>query len=98
MKLLIKTLKHLWKAPTYTVAMTFAMLCGTIEVVWFFIRQKFFRNYLPNYDTVEDNRLYRGGQPSDTGLKQLAENGVRTLVVLRTDCNTKSIALSLIHI
>ncbi|MBI5273833.1 MAG: tyrosine-protein phosphatase [Chlamydiales bacterium] len=84
---MINTLKHVWKAPTYTIIIILGMLCGTIEVIVFFIRQFLFKNYLPNYDAVEDSKLYRGGQPSDIGIAQLASEGIKTIIILRTDCN-----------
>lgn len=91
MKLFLNTLKHVWKAPTYTIAIVLGMLCGTVEVIIFFIRQYFFNNYLPNYDAVEIDKLYRGGQPSDVGIGQLADRGIKTLIILRTDCDLDKI-------
>jgi protein tyrosine/serine phosphatase len=39
---------------------------------------------LPNYHTVEEN-LYRGGRPSDAGLKWLADQGVKTILDLENE-------------
>jgi len=39
---------------------------------------------VPNFHTVNDN-IYRGGQPSDEGLRALASAGVKTIVDLRDD-------------
>src|SRR4051812_22097316 len=39
---------------------------------------------VPNFHTVND-RVYRGGQPSDEGLRNLAASGVKTIVDLRDE-------------
>ena len=77
-------LKHLWSVNRFTFKMFFAMICGTIEVIGFFIRQKMFNNHLPNFNCVEEGKLYRGGQPTEEGVGSLVEIGVKTLVILRT--------------
>ncbi len=91
MKILLATLRHVWKAPKFTLVIFFGMLCGTIDVIIFFVRQKIFRNYLPNFHTVDHGQLYRGGQPSDAGMKLLADQGIKTFIVLRTDCDVRKI-------
>ncbi|HYO63930.1 MAG TPA: tyrosine-protein phosphatase [Pyrinomonadaceae bacterium] len=42
------------------------------------------RRELPNFQRVNE-RLYRGGQPTERGLRRLAALGVRTVVNLRAD-------------
>jgi protein tyrosine/serine phosphatase len=37
---------------------------------------------LPNFHKVSEN-LYRGGQPSDEGIKKLAEMGIKTVISFR---------------
>lgn len=91
MKILFATLRHVWKAPKITLTVILGMLCGTVEVIAFFIKQKIFRNYLPNYHTVDSHHLYRGGQPSEEGLRLLADRGIKTIIDLRTDCDQKKI-------
>ena len=39
---------------------------------------------IPNFATVEDG-LYRGGQPSELGFKELSRRGVMTVINLRDD-------------
>jgi len=39
---------------------------------------------LPNFHQVSE-KLYRGGQPTDAGLKRLVQQGVKTIVNLRDD-------------
>jgi len=39
---------------------------------------------LPNFHRVND-QLYRGGKPTEAGLKRLAQQGVKTIVNLRDD-------------
>ncbi|MCF7851695.1 MAG: tyrosine-protein phosphatase [Simkaniaceae bacterium] len=56
-----------------------------MEVLWFVVKQKFFKNYLPNYDIVDGERLHRGGQPHEEGLNALAERGIKTIINLRKD-------------
>lgn len=59
------------------------IVLGFIEVVFFCIRQKFFKATLPNYDVVEHERLHRGGQPNVMGLNELESKGIRTIIHLR---------------
>ncbi|MCI5052567.1 MAG: tyrosine-protein phosphatase [Simkaniaceae bacterium] len=81
----VSALKHLWSAQHYTIKMFFVLICGTCSVIHFFIRQKIFRNHLPNFSVVDDGILFRGGQPTEEGVSQLVDKGVKTLVILRTD-------------
>src|SRR5690349_11060466 len=37
---------------------------------------------LPNFQKVDDH-LYRGGQPTDLGFKDLAQRGIKTVIDLR---------------
>src|SRR6476660_9575602 len=39
---------------------------------------------VPNFQTVND-RIYRGGQPSNEGFRNLAAMGIKTIVDLRED-------------
>lgn len=59
------------------------IVLGFIEVIYFCIRQKFFKAILPNYDVVEHKRLHRGGQPNVMGLNELESKGIRTIIHLR---------------
>src|SRR5688500_15746230 len=38
-----------------------------------------------NFAVIEQDGLYRGGQPSYEGIQQLKSNGVRTVIDLRDD-------------
>ena len=49
---------------------------------------------IANFHQV-DNRLYRGAQPGDEGIRQLAQLGVRTIVNLRTGDEDAAIASEL---
>ena len=42
---------------------------------------------IENFAVVEDDGLYRGGQPSYEGITSLKEHGVRTVIDLRDDRN-----------
>lgn len=85
MKFILKTLKHLWSAPTYTLKVILALTWGTFKVFAFFIKQRLFGMDLPNHAIVKPDCLYRGGQPSAKGMKMLMRKGIKTIVVLRTD-------------
>ena len=56
---------------------------GGIEVIWFYVRQNVFGNRLPNYSVVDETALHRGGQPSTTGVHELAQQGIKTIINLR---------------
>jgi uncharacterized protein (TIGR01244 family) len=43
------------------------------------------RKELPNFHTVTEGKLYRGGQPKAGGLRKLASLGVKTVINLRGD-------------
>ncbi len=68
-----------------------ALLCGSFEVVIFYIKQKILRYRVQNYHVVDDNLLHRGGQPSMSGLKQLAKDGIKTIINLRIGYFNKKI-------
>jgi len=82
--------RSLWKLCANTILYVLALACGLFEVLWFYIRQKFLGYRLPNYHVV-DNVLYRGGQPSTSGLRQLAKEGVKTIINLRTEDFNKKV-------
>ncbi len=63
----------------------FLLFCGSFEVLVFLFRQKVFGNKLPGYSTVAPDLLYRGGQPSMKGVKELVKRGVKTIINLRVD-------------
>ncbi|MBM3193889.1 MAG: hypothetical protein FJZ59_06650 [Chlamydiae bacterium] len=83
MSLRKKLLKSFCKITKNLALYALAFLFGGIEVIWFFIRQKFLGNKLPNYSIVEENALHRGGMPSEEGVKELAKNGIKTIINLR---------------
>ncbi len=60
-----------------------AFFIGSLAILLFYIRQHFFGHKIPNYVKVADRRLYRGGQPSKAGLKELMKHGIHTVVNLR---------------
>lgn len=60
-----------------------AFFVGGIKILIFYIRQQFFGNSVPNYTTVKDSLLYRGGQPSLAGMRKLSKSGIGTIVNLR---------------
>ncbi len=68
-----------------------ALLFGGVEVILFFIRRKFLGQVLPNYHSVDEETLYRGGQPSNEGLRALAEKGIRTIINLRIEDFNKEV-------
>ena len=85
-------LKSLFKITSNSLSYMVALLWGTAEVILFYIRQRIFRNYIPNYHVVDGETLYRGGQPSNEGLRALAKQGVKTIINLRaSDFNKKVI-------
>lgn len=77
--------RFMWKATANSILFVLALICGIYEVTCFYVRQRVFRNVLPNYHTVADSSLYRGGQPSNAGLRELAKKGVKTIINLRTE-------------
>lgn len=83
MSLRRKLLKSFWKITKNLFLYSLAFICGGVEVIWFFIRQKLLGNKLPNYSIVEENVLHRGGMPSEKGVQQLAKNGIKTIINLR---------------
>ena len=89
----VSIIKTLWKISANSIFYCLAMLCGTYEVVSFYVRQKFFGNHLPKYFEVDGRCLYRGGQPSNLGLRELAKQGIKTIINLRVgDFNKKVIS------
>ncbi len=60
-----------------------AFFLGGIKIIIFYIRQHLFGNRVPNYITVKDACLYRGGQPSVAGMQELLNGGIATVVNLR---------------
>ena len=68
-----------------------ALVFGGVEVALFFIRRKFLGQVLPNYHSVDEQTLYRGGQPSDEGLRTLAKKGIRTIINLRIEDFNKEV-------
>lgn len=77
--------KYLWLSLKFSFQHTVAMLWGGCEVLWFLVKQKFFKNYLPNYDVVDTEALHRGGQPHENGLHELADRGIKTVINLRKE-------------
>jgi tyrosine-protein phosphatase SIW14 len=75
--------RYLWLSVKFSVVHSLGMILGTIEVLIFIIRQKFFKNSLPNYDVVDHQALHRGGQPDDLGVAQLKKQGIKTIISLR---------------
>jgi len=76
-------IKSLWKVGSNTIFYFLAFICGTVEVSIFYFRQKFLGYKLPNYHTVLGDTLYRGGQPSNSGLRELGKRGIKTIINLR---------------
>jgi len=70
---------RLFKSLVYCIA----MMCGIWSVLRFYIRQKIFRKNLPNFQEVDESVLLRGGQPSVSGLSELARQGIKTVINLR---------------
>lgn len=86
LKIIHLIFKYLWLSIKFSFTHTIAMLWGGIEVIWFLIKQKLFRNHkLPNYDIVEQEALHRGGQPDAEGLNILIRRGIRTVINLRKE-------------
>lgn len=81
--------KYLWIGIKFSVVHSIGMIWGGIEVLVFVIRQKFFKNFLPNYDVVDSKALHRGGQPHDNGIDQLKKRGIKTIICLRIDRKKK---------
>ncbi len=73
----------IWKLVKNIFYYGLACICGGVEVIWFYIRQRFLGNRLPNYFVVEDETLHRGGQPSARGLQDLTKSGIKTIINLR---------------
>ena len=76
-------IRAIWKLLKNVFFFALAFVCGGVEVIWFYIRQKCFGNRLPNYFVVEDRALHRGGQPSIAGLRDLTKSGIKTIINLR---------------
>ncbi len=72
-------LRQCIKALIYCVA----MFCGFLAVLRFYIKQRIFLHRVPNFQEVEKSVLMRGGQPSFSGLTELAEQGIKTVINLR---------------
>lgn len=62
---------------------TCAFFLGSLAILLFYIRQHIFGHRIPKYIKVADRRLYRGGQPTKAGLKELMKHGIHTVVNLR---------------
>jgi tyrosine-protein phosphatase SIW14 len=60
-----------------------AGIVGGMKILYFYIRVYLFGDSLPNYSSVIDKKLYRGGQPSSYGLKELQKKGIGIVVNLR---------------
>ena len=56
--------------------------CGFFEVFVFLVKQQVFGHQLPGYSAVATDLLYRGGQPSFRGVKELMDKGFRTIINL----------------
>ncbi|MCH9620899.1 MAG: hypothetical protein S4CHLAM20_03070 [Chlamydiia bacterium] len=66
---------------------------GGSEIFFFYVRRHVFKNYLPNYSPVKDQRLYRGGQPTLYGLEELKKKGIGVIVNLRArNSDTRKLA------
>lgn len=83
-------IKSGWKFVANSVLYALALFCGTFEVIGFYIRQKLLGRGLPNYHIVDDV-LLRGGQPSNSGLRELAKGGIKTIINLRTEDFNKKV-------
>lgn len=57
-------------------------VCGSFEILFFYIKQRLFGFYIPNFYIV-DQKLFRGGQPSKKGVQELINKGVGTIINLR---------------
>lgn len=87
-----RVFKSLCKIAFNTLCYAAALTWGSVEVIIFYIRQRFFGNAIPNYHEVDGVTLLRGGQPSTKGLRELAKRGVKTIINLRaSDFNRKVI-------
>ena len=85
-------LRSFWKISHNTLFYALAILCCSFEVIMFYLKRRFGKHRVPNYQIVDGLQLYRGGQPSNAGLKHLAENGIKTIINLRTgDFDRKAI-------
>lgn len=60
-----------------------AFFVGGIKILLFYIKQHLFGDSIPNYTKVNNSPIYRGGQPSIKGLKELKKNGINIIVNLR---------------
>ncbi len=60
-----------------------ACLFGGSKIILFYVRQHLFGNAIPNFNSVKEFTLYRGGQPSVKGLQRLMKEGIGTIVNLR---------------
>lgn len=67
-----------------TLIHTVGFIIGTIEILVIMIRQRFLGQKLPNYGVVEPDALHRGGQPDASGLKELENKGIKTVIHLRS--------------
>ena len=61
-----------------------ACIVGSFQIMIFYIRQHVFGNAIPRYQSVRDSYLYRGGQPSKEGMRELINRGVSIIVNLRS--------------
>jgi tyrosine-protein phosphatase SIW14 len=66
-----------------TVIHTIGLIWGAIEICIITVRQKFFKDSLPNYGIVDPEALHRGGQPDAMGLEALETKGIKTVIHLR---------------
>jgi len=76
-------LKMLIKLTTSVLDSIGACLLGGAEIFVFYMRRYVFGNKLPNFSLVRHEKLFRGGQPTFHGLKELKKKGVDLVVNLR---------------
>jgi tyrosine-protein phosphatase SIW14 len=74
--MLAKTLKFFYDS-------SMALSIGSVKILIFYIRQHIFGNSIPNFTSVKESTLYRGGQPSLKGLEELMKEGIGVVVNLR---------------
>lgn len=79
--------KSLWKVFANLTLFVLAFICGFFEVIFFYIKRG---KKVPNYHHV-DTILYRGGQPSKAGFKELSDIGIKTIINLRVGDFTRKV-------
>jgi tyrosine-protein phosphatase SIW14 len=70
------------KTLTTIVFAVLAFICGSLEILLFYVKQRLLGRTIPNFSVV-DQKLFRGGQPSKKGVQELVQRGVGTIVNLR---------------